>query len=93
MIRARSVGDVLEFRVATGMSAARRAATWLVIRASRGETTMVMPWSITAGSWKQRLLPNEVAAWTKTSWPQRAARIISRWNGLIIVSKQRLQFL
>lgn len=42
-MRARSVGDVLEFRVATGMSAARRAATWLVMRARRGETTMVMP--------------------------------------------------
>lgn len=91
-MRARSVGDVLEFRVATGMSAARRAATWLVMRARRGETTMVMPWSITAGSWKQRLLPKEVAAWTKTSWLERAARMISRWYGLDSINKHCLQF-
>lgn len=41
-----------------------------------------MPWSITAGSWKHKLLPKEVAAWTKTSWPSNAATIMSRWNGL-----------
>ena len=42
---------VFEFSVSTLMLASRRAATWLFMRASSGETTMVMPWSMTAGSW------------------------------------------
>lgn len=44
--------------------------------------TMVMPWSMTAGSWKQRDFPKEVAAWTKTSEPERAASIMSFCIGL-----------
>ena len=46
------------------------------------ELRNILPWSMTAGSWKHRLLPNEVAAWTKTSWPSRAALMISLWCGL-----------
>jgi len=41
---------VFELRVATCMLAARRAATWLFIRAKSGEMTIVMPWSMTAGN-------------------------------------------
>lgn len=79
MMASRSGVGVLELMVATSMFAAWRALTWSLMRASRGEMTIVMPWSITAGSWKQRLLPKEVAAWTKTSRPSRAAVMISRW--------------
>lgn len=35
--------SVLELSVATFMFAARRAATWLFMRAKSGEMTMVMP--------------------------------------------------
>lgn len=37
---------------------------------------------MTAGSWKHKLLPNDVAAWTKTSLPCKAAHMMSRWKGL-----------
>lgn len=120
----RSDWRVLELMVATAMFKACNAATWLFMRASKGDTTIVMPWSMTAGSWKHKLLlvtsllrgvkiekwwthPKEVAvhlqperliilveienfeeyspAWTKTSWPSRAAVMISRWYGLLRV--------
>ena len=55
VVTSRSALGVLELMVATGISTARNAATWLFIRASRGETTIVIPWSIIAGSWKHRL--------------------------------------
>lgn len=55
VVSLRSAVSVLELIVATGISAARNAATWLFMRASRGETTMVIPWSIIAGNWKHRL--------------------------------------
>ena len=43
MISFRSPKGVFEFRVATGILAASRAATWLFIRARSGDMTMVMP--------------------------------------------------
>lgn len=36
-----------------------------------------LPWSTTAGSWKHKLFPKDVAAWTKTSFPSREACMIS----------------
>lgn len=57
------------------------ALTWFWTRASSGEMTTVTPLEHHAGSWKQRDLPKEVAAWTKISWPSRAALMISRWRG------------
>lgn len=42
--------EIVEFKVATDIPAARNASTWLFIRASKGEMTMVMPWLMTAGS-------------------------------------------
>lgn len=68
--------------VSTRILAARRADIWLFIRANNGDMTIVMPKSTTAGSWKQRLFPNPVAAWRKTSCPCRAAVTTSRWTGL-----------
>ena len=55
VVSLRSAVSVLELIVATGISAARNAATWLFIKASRGETTIVIPWSIIAGNWKHKL--------------------------------------
>lgn len=55
VVSLRSALSVLELIVATGMSAARNAATWLFIKASKGEITIVIPWSIIAGNWKHKL--------------------------------------
>lgn len=46
----RSDWSVFELTVATSILIALNAATWLFMRASNGDTTMVIPWSITAGS-------------------------------------------
>ena len=60
-----------------------RAATsaWSFISAISGLTTTVVPSSSSAGSWKQRLLPEPVGMTTSVSRPSSADRTAFSWPG------------
>lgn len=60
-----------------GMPLAVNPSTWSFIRAINGDTTTVTPGSISAGSWKFRLLPEEVGAMQMVSRPEMADNMTS----------------
>ena len=52
------------------------------IKASKGETTRVMPFDMTAGSWKVKLLPKPVGWRIKASWLDKICLMMSFWFSL-----------
>jgi hypothetical protein len=84
--------------VVTSIPRSLKTSVWSFISAMRGLTTMVVPSSASAGSWKQRLLPDPVgmmtivsrpsiAAWTACAWPGRNRRKPNRSRRLCLSSR------
>ena len=71
----------LLFRKAAGMPFARNASTWSFMSAMRGETTIVSPSSISAGTWKHSDLPPPVGISTTVSLPLSTHAITSNCVG------------
>ena len=83
-----------EFKKELAIFSSFRAISWSSIKEINGETTSVIPLEITAGSWKQRLLPPPVGIIKMQSFPAIVALMHSSWNGrnVFIVNTSSLAF-